>query len=99
MLKPEEFKKLSKEEQKIEMLAGISDAVRDSVHKLMMMKAIAKHENDLSPENFDAALNRELKREWEKLKDKSEEEIAIIGLFDMAMDGAKIEEILQQGDA
>ena len=91
----EEFKKLDHEGQRAELFDNMSDAVRQMAKKLMMMKAIAKNENNLAPEDFDKALERELKKEWDKVKDKDSHQLAIMGLLEILADGADIEEILR----
>lgn len=91
----EEFKKLDHEEQRAQLLYDMSDSVRHMAKKLMMMKAMAKNENDLAPEDFDKALERELKKEWDKVKDKNSHQLAIMGLLEIVADGADIEEVLE----
>jgi hypothetical protein len=92
----EEFKKLDHEEQRAQLFDKMSDAVRSMAEKLMMMKAIAKNEHDLAPEDFDKALERELKKEWDKVKDKDSHQLAIIGLLDIISDGGDPEKILEE---
>ena len=91
----EDFKKLDPEEQREQLLYDMSDSVRQMTKRLMMMKAIAKNEHNLAPEDFDKALERELKKEWDKVKDKDSHQLAIMGLLDMVSNGADIEEILE----
>ena len=90
----EDFKKLDCEEQRAALFDDMSDAVRSMAKKLMMMKAMAKNEHDLAPEDFDKALERELKKEWDKVKDKDSHQLAIMGLLELAAGGVDIEEIL-----
>ncbi len=91
----EDFQKLDYEEQGAQLFDEISDSVRQMAKRLMMMKAIAKNEHDLAPEDFDKALERELKKEWDKVKDKDSHQLAIMGLLDMISNGAAPEEILE----
>ena len=90
----EDFKKLDYEEQRAQLFDDMSDEVRHMAKSLMMMKAIAKNEHDLAPEDFDKALERELKMEWDKVKDKDSHQLAIMGLLELAAGGVDIEEIL-----
>ena len=91
----EEFKAKSPEEKKADLLDSMSDAVSGCARKLMMMKAMAKSDLDLAPEDFDQALERELKKQWDKVKDKDSYQLAIMGLLDMMADGTDIEELLK----
>ena len=80
-------------EEKMNFLNETSDGVKNHAHSLAMIKAMACIATDLTPEEFDIALQKELNREWEKLKDKNEHQLAIIGLLDMLNDGADVERI------
>jgi len=85
---------MTQEEQKAELLDGISDSVREIARKIAMIKAIAKNENGIDPEDFDKAVEKELRKAWDKVKDKNSMELAIMGLFEMATAGEDISEIL-----
>lgn len=70
-----------------------ADLVRSVARKLAMMKAMAHIDGGLDPEDFDRALDRELKKEWDKVKDKSGLELAVIGLLELATNGVDLTEI------
>lgn len=90
----ERLRKMSEEERKRELLDSTSDAVRHEARHLAMLKAISYRENGIEPEEFDAALERELRKAWDRVKDKSSVELAIMGLFEMASNGADIGELI-----
>ena len=90
----ERFRQMTQEEQKAELLDGISDSVREIARKIAMIKAIAKNENGIDPEDFDKAVEKELRKAWDKVKDKNSMELAIMGLFEMATAGEDFSEIL-----
>ena len=85
---------MTEEERQAEMLDSLSNTVRDMARKLAMLKAIAKEENDITPEEFDKVWNREYSRSYSKLEGKSSEELALIGLAEMLAGGADIQELL-----
>ena len=85
---------MTEEERQAEMLASLSNTVRDMARKLAMLKAIAKEENDITPEEFDKVWNREYSRSYSKLEGKSSAELALIGLAEMLAGGADIQELL-----
>ena len=59
-----------------------------------MLKAISNKENGIEPEEFDKAFERELNKAWNKVKDKSSVELALIGMLEMATNGSAIEDIV-----
>ena len=85
---------MTEEERQDAMLDSLSSAVRDMARKLAMLKAIAKDENNITPEDFDKAWNREYSRSYSKLEGKSSAELALIGLAEMLAGGADIHELL-----
>lgn len=85
---------MTEEERQAEMLDSLSNTVRDMARKLAMLKAIAKEETDITPEEFDKVLNREYTRSYSKLEGKSSHELALIGLAEMLAGGADIQELL-----
>lgn len=85
---------MTEEERQAEMLDSLSNTVRDMARKLAMLKAIAKEENDITPEEFDKVWNREYSRCYSKLEGKSSAELALIGLAEMLAGGADIQELL-----
>ena len=85
---------MTEEERQAEMLDSLSNTVRDMARKLAMLKAIAKNENDISPEEFDKVWNREYSKCYSKLEGKSSSELAIIGLAEMLAGGADLGELL-----
>lgn len=86
---------MTPEERKADLLNSMSDAVRELARKIAMMKAIAKEENGVDPAEFDKALNRELDKAWDKVKDKNGQELALIGLLELAVSGEDIAKILE----
>lgn len=90
----EDIRKMTDEERKERMLESLSEVVRDMARKLAMLKAMAKEENDIAPEEFDKALNREYSRSYSKFEGKSSSELALIGLAEMLAGGADIHELL-----
>ena len=94
MIDRERLKRMTPEEKKQELLVSTSDMVKELAKKLMMMKAIAYREADLAPEEYDRALARELDRAWEKFKDKTGEELAMMALLELMAHGADVKEIL-----
>ena len=94
MLSMEEIRNMSLEERKAEMLDAISDAVREMVKRIAMLKAISYRENDIAPEDFDTVFNRELSKAWEKVKDKQSHELAAMALLDMLSKGLDPDELL-----
>lgn len=97
MLSKEEIKRIesmSDEEKTQELLDGISDVVRTISGRLMMVKAIAYRENDIAPEDFDKALERELRKAWNKVKDKTSEELALMAFAELVANGANPIELL-----
>lgn len=85
------------EEIKADTLDKTSDTVRSMAFRMAMLKAISYRENDIAPEDFDMAWNREYAKEWEKLKDKDSQELAVIGLLDLLTSGASIDEVFGRG--
>ena len=85
---------MTEEERQTEMLDSLSNAVRDMARKLAMLKAIAKDENDIAPEEFDKVWDREYSRCYSKLEGKSSHELALIGLAELVANGATIEDLL-----
>lgn len=85
---------MTEEERQAEMLDSLSNTVRDMARKLAMLKAIAKDENDIAPEEFDKVWNREYSRCYSKFEGKSSHELALIGLAEMVANGANIEDLL-----
>ena len=81
------IRNMSLEERKARLLDSISDAVREMAKKIAMMKAISYRENDIAPEDFDTVFNRELKKEWEKVKDKQSHELAAMALLELLSQG------------
>lgn len=90
----EKLSKYMSPEDMMEFLDQTSDGVKNHAHSLAMIKAMTCNATELTPEEFDMALEKELKKEWEKLKDKDAHQLAIIGLLDMAVDGIDPESIL-----
>lgn len=88
------FRNMSPEERSEELLNSTSDAVRDMAKKLAMLKAIAHVENGVAPEDFDKAWEREFRKAWDKVKNKTGQELAVMALLDMMAGGADIEKIL-----
>ena len=90
---------MSEEERMQYELDSLSDAVKDTAHRIMMLKAMANTHNGINPEDFDKAFKRECEREWEKLKDKTAPELALIGLLEMVVDNsASVEEIFVESE-
>ena len=85
---------MTEEELQSELLDSMSNTVRDMARKLAITKAIAKDENDISPEEFDKVWNREYSRCYSKLEGKSSHELAIISLAELLAGGADIRELL-----
>ena len=94
MIDREILQRMTPEERKQELLVSTSDMVKELAKKLMMMKAIAYREADLAPEEYDRALARELDRAWEKFKDKTGEQLAVMALLELMSHGTDVEEIL-----
>lgn len=94
MIDRERLKRMTPEEKKQELLVSTSDMVKELAKKLMMMKAIAYREADLAPEEYDRALARELDRAWEKFRDKTGEQLALMALLELMSHGTDVEEIL-----
>lgn len=94
MIDRERIKNMTPEEKKQELLVSTSDMVKELARRLMMMKAIAFREAGLAPEEYDRALARELDRAWEKFKDKTGEELALMALLELVAEGGDVEEIL-----
>ncbi len=94
MIDRERLKRMTPEEKKQDLLVSTSDMVKELAKKLMMMKAIAYREADLAPEEYDRALARELDRAWEKFKDKTGEQLALMALLELMSHGTDVEEIL-----
>jgi len=94
MIDRERIKNMTLEEKKQELLVSTSDMVKELARRLMMMKAIAFREADLAPEEYDRALARELDRAWEKFKDKTREDLALMALLELVTEGEDVEEIL-----
>ena len=85
---------MTPEERRADLLDSTSDQVRSIAKQLAMMKAIAHVESGLDPEDFDRALDRELKKAWDKVKDKNGHELAVLALLEMATNGVDPAEIL-----
>lgn len=94
MIDRERIKNMTPEERKQELLVSTSDMVKELARRLMMMKAIAFREASLAPEEYDRALARELDRAWEKFKDKTGEDLALMALLELVTEGEDVEEIL-----
>ena len=89
------FKNMSLEEQRADLLDSASDAIRGIAKQIAMIKAISYRKNNIAPEDFDAVLNRELSKAWEKVKDKQSHELAAMAFLEMISNGADPEEILR----
>lgn len=83
------LRSMSCEEQKAELLDGISDNIRSHAKHIAMLKAISRQVNGIEPEDFDKALNRQLDKEWDKLKGKNQEQLAMIALGYLMEKGIK----------
>lgn len=90
----EKINSMTEEEMKEELLDSMSDAVKDMAKKVALLKAVAKETNDIEAEDFDKAFQRELEKNYSRLKGKSGMELAIIGMGMMMASGADISDIL-----
>lgn len=97
-MKLEGYKNLTDEEKSDMLMDSLSDSVRKGAHQIAMLKAIAKEEQGITPEDFDKAWTKEFDKEWNKLKDKKGHELALIGLLEMITDGASVEEIFVESE-
>lgn len=92
------FLAMTEEERMEKSMDDLSDAVRDFAHRLMMMKAMANTHNGINPEDFDKAFEKECTKEWDKVKDKSEHELAVMGMLEMMASGMTIEEVFGESE-
>jgi hypothetical protein len=92
------FLAMTEEEQKEASMDALSDAVRDAAHRLMMLRALANTHNGIDPEDFDKAFEKECSKEWDKVKDKSSSELALMGMLEMMAGGMSIEEVFGESE-
>lgn len=98
MLKKEDIERIrsmTPEEQYAEMLDTLSDMIRGFAKRIAMNKAIAYREHNVAPEDFDAALERELRKAWNKVKDKTAHELALMAFLELISNGMDPEKILE----
>lgn len=94
----EMLRNMSEEERMQYALDSLSDAVKDLAHRIMMLKAMANTHNGINPEDFDKAFEKECSKEWDKVKDKTEHELAVMGMLEMMTHGMSIEEIFGESE-
>lgn len=94
----EEIRAMTEEEMAEELLDRLSDAVKRAASDIALMKAVAKEECDVEPEEFDKALQRELRKEWNIVKDKTGEELALMAFAKMVLAGNADIEAIEIGD-
>ena len=87
------FLAMTEEERMEASMDALSDAVRDFAHRIMMLKALANTHDGISYEDFDKAFEKECSKEWDKVKDKSSSELALMGMLEMMASGMSLEEV------
>ena len=70
-----------------EFLDHTSDAIRKYAHGVAMMKKGVVLQTDVTEEDFDEALTREIDKEWEKVKDLDMDGYMLRVIGEMMMDG------------
>lgn len=93
----EEVMAMTEEQRMDKLLNSMSDSVKEHAHHLSMLKAIAHEEAQISPEDFDDALKREMDKEWEKLKDLNGVQLALVAAADLMKNGHSLE-FLEKGE-
>lgn len=83
---------------KEEMLEKASDHLRDVAHSVAMMKKGVTLQTDVTPEEYDMALARELEKAWDEVKDLDYEEYVWRGIGEMLMSGVDPERIFGEED-
>lgn len=84
------------EEMKMHMLDSMSDAVRALCKHLALLKAVAYRQEAVSPEDFDKAFERTYSREWDEVKDKTMDQLALIMLLEMATKGEDVDALFEE---
>lgn len=89
---------MTEEEYQEYLMDSLSDAVRSFAHKITLLKALANAEQNIKPEDFDRAFEKELAKEWDKVKNKTKNELAVMGMLEMLASGMPIEEFFGESE-
>lgn len=81
-----------------EMVDKVSDSVKDIAHALVMLKKGITLQTGITEEMFDAAFEKELNKEWDKVKDLDMHKYIMMGIGEMLMDGVDPERIFGDND-
>lgn len=73
-------------EDRDKLFDSTSDFVKHTAKRLMQVRRISELEFDVKTEDFDKAFERQCEKYWEKYKNASRVDMAIIGLSEMLED-------------
>lgn len=86
---------MTQEEYKEAILDLTSDAVRELARKVAMLKAVAHVDSDIDPADFDKVWEKELDKEWRRVKDKTSRELVAMAMLDMMSHGVDIGQMFE----
>ena len=81
-----------------EMVDRVSDIVKDSAHTLAMLKKGVSLQTGITEELFDKAFEKEMNKEWDKVKDLDMHKYIMVGVGEMLMNGVEPERIFGDKD-
>jgi tRNA U34 5-carboxymethylaminomethyl modifying GTPase MnmE/TrmE len=91
------IKEMTREQKLDELFDSLSESVKRYADDLATMKAILKTQFDVAPEDFDIALNKELRKRWDEVKDLTREQLTLRVLGDLLKNGHGLE-FLEEGE-
>lgn len=81
-----------------ELLDRTSDAIKEHAHAIAMLKKACTLQTELTPEDVDKAVEKELKKAWNEVKDLTLEGYVMRIYGEMLMDGFDPEGIFGEED-